>query len=320
MGIVVFGGYWYIKNFAVYGNPIYPFFFPCWGKYALDCGTGASFFGTWTTPVTLNTIIPIITELIPKNRVLHYMLLVSPVLVLFSKDQKAKLILLMMALFFGMELLVLKYFSGFEVRYHQHLQFILMISIVLFSAVGYRTRILSAFKYLAIIAVVASCLFYYAKNVGHLNSLNFVNWHEIDYSLGRTNIYDWIRWRLPRIAEAVEWCENPPGGPVGLARLDPDMIWFEDEGFMRSFLLNCYYENPDMGSATTENFIEKSKENKLQFWIASVNPCIPQDQVKMKRKEEDGGLLDMRKINNVIICNSREVFPNFYYFNYQTLK
>ena len=50
------GGYWYIKNWIVTGNPIFPFFFNC---KIPGCGVGQSFFD-WTTALTLNNL-PLIT-------------------------------------------------------------------------------------------------------------------------------------------------------------------------------------------------------------------------------------------------------------------
>ena len=41
LGLVflIFGGYWYVKNLVIYGNPIYPFILPCFEAYANDCLT-----------------------------------------------------------------------------------------------------------------------------------------------------------------------------------------------------------------------------------------------------------------------------------------
>lgn len=43
--VVSMGGYWYIKNFIVTANPIYPFAFKC--KNNISCGDKNEFFGTW---------------------------------------------------------------------------------------------------------------------------------------------------------------------------------------------------------------------------------------------------------------------------------
>ena len=42
---LIFGGYWYIKNFIVSGNPVYPLIFHC--KNNLVCGQTSEFFLGW---------------------------------------------------------------------------------------------------------------------------------------------------------------------------------------------------------------------------------------------------------------------------------
>src|SRR3989344_3116393 len=75
---MVFGGYWYVKNFAYYGNPIYPFLFSCRTNTSEWCGATSNFFGNWTTPVTRSNIRPIINSLFPDNRYLQNFILISP--------------------------------------------------------------------------------------------------------------------------------------------------------------------------------------------------------------------------------------------------
>lgn len=43
--VIIMGGYWYIKNYIVTANPIYPFVFPC--KDNISCSSKNEFFGEW---------------------------------------------------------------------------------------------------------------------------------------------------------------------------------------------------------------------------------------------------------------------------------
>lgn len=43
--VIVMGGYWYIKNYIITANPIYPFVFQC--KNNITCGNKNEFFGEW---------------------------------------------------------------------------------------------------------------------------------------------------------------------------------------------------------------------------------------------------------------------------------
>lgn len=329
LGLIVFGGYWYIKNLVVYGNPIYPFFFHCWGNFVNECGNGSSFFGTWTNPVNFHTLYPIIIkQLLPQNLWLHLILVVSPLLVFIFGNRKNRLLLLLVSLPFFGELIILKYFSGFAIRYQQHLEFYLIFMIMLFVSTKFRNLFLNLSKYVLVSLLVISCLIFYVRNAINMNSLNFVNWEEINYSLGKVTIYDWIKKRIPETADATIWCENPQGGPIGLARFDPDMIWYKDAGLLRSYLVGCYWENPSLSPSEWKNIISVAKERKLAFWTVTINSCLPEDKVKSKEEIGDSNndpeklqkLLEMRRLNNAIVCNSEQVLPSLYHFDYQKLK
>lgn len=329
LGIIVFGGYWYIKNFIFYGNPIYPFIFPCWGSFANDCKTGSSFFGTWTSPINLNTFYSVvIKELLPQNLWLHLMLIISPILIILFGDKKNRLLLVLALLPFIGEILILKYFSGFVVRYQQHLEFYLIFIMVLLVSTKFKGFLINCIKYTAILILLISSLINYFQNSRYVNRLRFVNWDEMNYSLGRLSAFDWIKRRYPNTVEAIKWCENPPGGPVALARFDPDMIWYGNDSLIRSYLVNCYYANPDLGVNDINNIVAVAKQRKLRFWTISTNSCILQKEVKSGKELGDSNgnssevksLLQMRQLNNAVVCNSQEVLPNLYYFDYEKLK
>ena len=318
--IFIFGGYWYLKNLIVYGNPIYPFVFSCWGKYVSDCKTGSNFFGDWTTKITLDNLIPIFNSLLPGKLILTYLSFVTPIFLFFKKGKFTKIFLLLAIITFVIEFISLKFMSGFQVRYQQHMQFFLLlsISISMFYFVRY-FKFNGLVKYTTVLIFVFFVLINYIRVVKTTNSLLTVTWNEINYSVSKIDIYDWVRIRLPRIADAIFWCENPPGGQKGIARFDPDMIWYEDDGFMRSFLVNCYYENPSIITSSEKEMLTDAKNKKLKFWTATINKCMNPDKIVAKRVGESPEEVEMRKVNNMMVCNSKEIMPNFYLFDYQEL-
>jgi|GEM_PF-2957162 len=318
---LLFGGYWYVKNLIIYGNPIYPFIFPCWGRYALDCAKGSSFFGTWTIPVTIKNLYSIIMSLIPQNIVLQFTLIFSSLLTIFYGLKKNKLLLLMSLLPLVIELIIMKYFSGFDARYQQYLIVYLIFVIVLVFSVKPKINFIKLIQLLFFITLISSTSFYYVKNVMQLNSLKYLNWHEINYALGRENINDWIKFRLPDVSEATIYCGENSGEPLNLVILDPDMIWFTYNGLNRVFMVGCYaYYPPNMSLNDWENLIKIAKERKLQFWTISINPCVSQDKI-IPGMEGDttGDKFRMRLVNNLIVCNSTQIVRNLYKFDYRTL-
>ncbi len=316
---VLFGGYWYLKNLIAYGNPIYPFLLPCL-RYAQFCETQAVNFFAWTTPITLRNIPGIIKELLPANFPLQTALLVAPTLAFLNRNPKTKIFSLILSLTMILEFLLLKQFSGFYPRYQQHLQLLMLLLITIQVANTYRWQTMNFMAkgyYLIIFCYISAS---YISTIFYTNSLKFVNWTEINYARGRINIYGWVDQRFPKVRAGIDWCENPPGGKsLALARYDPDMIWYEYDGFMRSFMTNCYFENPPLDNLPIEKVLTVAKEKSLQFWTISPNRCLPQADVKKHLDYEGEHQLYLRQLNNVIVCHSQEVKPNLYYFDYATL-
>jgi len=320
ISLVLFGGYWYIKNFILYGNPIFPFIFNCWGTHVEVCPALGGFFGDWTTKINIQNIPLILKSLLAKNYILQIMAGVSPLFLLFANNKKSKFIALMVFVAVALELLILKYFSGFYVRYQQHLQLYLILSTIISLTSDYKNTIVFALSRVALAMILLSSVYTYFYVVRNTNSLRFLNWDEINYSLGKADIYQWIDQKFPTMNNVIKWCEESPDGKVRqLARFDPDLIWFDHEGLMRSFTTNCEYVNPPLHGILPEKVAKVAVNQKLQFWIASTNKCMPFDKVLPKYTYERPDMLELRKLNNAIICNSQEVSPNLYYFDYENV-
>jgi len=318
---IIFGGYWYFKNLYFYGNPTYPFLFPCFRYADQWCNGATSDFFYWTTKIDLAHFKEIMEGLFPKNRLLQILVLTTPVLVFFSKKSKQKTISLWLLTSIVLEFLLLKKFSGFYLRYQQHLQLLLLLLLAIQIPNQYKVKNLRTIIQGVFIVLSFSLIVGYVGQIKYSNSLGFINWTEINYARGRLNIYDWINQKMPRMLAGLNWCEHPPSGqPTPLARFDPDMVWYEYDGFMRSFMTNCYYENPPLEGTSPDEILKSAKTKQLSFWTITPNGCLPQDQVIKHLSYEDNHSLDLRKLNNIVVCNSQQVEPNLYYFDYQLLE
>ncbi|MCX6705328.1 MAG: hypothetical protein NT162_03260 [Candidatus Woesebacteria bacterium] len=319
--LLIFGGYWYVKNLVIYGNPTYPFIFPC-TRYASEwCGVTSKFFGDWTAKVTIANLKPIMESLFPASRVLLLTIFIMPVFLLFGKNRKIKQISIIITLAIVFEFVVFKFVSGFYARYHQHIQLLMLLLLSVQLGNTYKNKLISFLAAIILIILVIFVGQNYYREIKYYNSLKFLTWPEINYSLGKLDIYGWVGQRLPRMVEALRWCEAPTEGKsTAIARFDPDMIWYEDDGFMRSFLTNCNYENPPLEGIRLEDFYTLTKGGKMQFWTATPNKCMSQEKVAKKHSYEGDRELYLRRLNNLIVCNSTEVKPNLYYFDYDKLK
>jgi hypothetical protein len=318
---VIFGGYWYIKNFIAYGNPIFPFLFPCKGSFNFQCADTGSFFGDWTMKVTFSNAYQILSLIFNKNVFLRVSVVILPFFVFLGKNRKIKLLTVLLVAPVLLELVVLKYFSGFYIRYHQHLQFYLMLALVIQFANVFPNSDRKNLSRLILSGLIITCAATYLYSVRYFNSLNFLNWYEIGYATGSVDIYDWVRWRFPTMDHTLKWCENPPGEKITkLARFDPDLIWYDYEGLMRSFLTNCIYVNPPLEGVEIGNVLDTAMDEKLNFYIASSSKCQTNEEVIADRKPyEDDYKFYLRQLNNEIICNSTEVVPYLYSFDYENL-
>ncbi len=317
--MLFFGGYWYVKNFIWFGNPIFPFIFHCWGNHIEICPATGSFFGDWTTKVIFSNVPVILKELFPKNGILQLLVIISPLVALFSLKRKTKLVSFFVTVAILLEFVLLKYFSGFYIRYHQHMQLYLLIGLVLTITSSYRNKFISLIVRILLVLIIVSSIYLYLYAIRNTNSLRFLNWNEINYSIGKMNIYEWVNFYLPKMNDVVTWCENPPKGEYKLARFDPDLIWFDYDGYMRSFITNCDYINPPLEGSKLSDILQTAKDQKMRFWITSTNACLPQDKVGPKHPNERPDMIELRKLNNIIICNSKEVKRNLYYFDYSIL-
>lgn len=318
---LIFGGYWYIKNIILYGNPIFPFLFDCWGSHIEQCPQSGTFFGDWTTKINIENLYLILSQLFSKNKIIQLLVLVTPFLSYFINDKKIKTVVYFMYATVFMDLIFLKYFSGFYVRYHQHMQLYLLIGLCLTLLYKYQNRILYSITRLILVLLTLYSSVFYIYNVNYSNSLKFLNWNEINYSIGRININEWIDLYFPSMKYTIRWCEDGDLlSPKYLARYDPDLIWFDYDGLSRSFMLNCEYVNPIPENIPISEVISYAIKNKLVFYISSPNKCTDDNNVVPKFSYERPYQTTLRKLNVKIICNSKEIEPNLYYFDYKTLK
>lgn len=328
---LIFGGYWYIKNLIAYGNPIYPFIFHCWGAVAKDCPNTTS-FGNWTTTINLKALYPILTELLPKDVFVRILAVAVPVIALFGTNKKLKWIIVSLFATVVVEIVMLKYFSGFYLRYHQHMELYLLLGVILVLSNKYKNRLVETVVKLSLLGLITTSIFTYIYTV-HYTISNSVNWNEINYSIGKSNIYDWVDYVFPRMKYITRWCENPPGGkPVQIAKFEPDIIWHEprrlDDYHMRVFATNCSFYSP-LPEIPANEALQYASDHKMKFWLASENGCVSDVEVNTQYLSGYSNeyirilaeyLVPAMALNNKFVCNSVEIGPHLYYFDYEKLK
>lgn len=304
---ICFGGYWYIKNFILYGNPIFPFLFKCWGNHFEPCPQTSGFFGDWTVKVNFSNFGTILSQLLPRNKILMAGALVNVPFLFWLDRRKIKDILIFIYSTIFLEFIFLKYSSGFYARYQQHLQLYILLAIVLTLTYKYKDKTINLIRKIVLVFIIASSVFYYMFNLYYSLSRYFVKDYEIKYALNQINIYDWIHVNFPDMEGTIKWCDRKDTSLIKLARFDPDLIWFTHDGLSRVFMMNCIFENP---GDFNENHI------KEDFWITSINKCVKDKDIYRKYPYEQDYQYNFRKLNNKLICESNEILPNLYIYDH----
>lgn len=321
---IFFGGYWYVKNFIAFGNPIYPLIFHCWGAVSKECPRTDIFLGNWTTKVNLHTIYPILISLIPKNQFLRLLTIAAPLVVLFGENKKIKWLTVSLFAAVVLELIILKYQSGFYFRYHQHMQIYLLLGAVLVFANKYKNRLTDILIRLSLLGLIVTSLFMYIYSVNYTNSTQ--DWNEINYSIGKMDIQGWLDHQFPRLRDVSRWCANPPDNKfTELEKFEPDIIWsgtkYNDDYFLRVFGTNCGYFSPDLfENVIGSQALKYAVDAKLKFWMASQYGCTSNEEANTPYTGLPDSMVLSRKLNNDFVCNAVPVGLHLYYFDYSKVK
>jgi len=111
---LLLGGYWYIKNLILTGNPIYPILFECRLE---NCETIS--FG-YTTPFIISNISTIYSRIFLYDKFLQAVLIVSIVLSLAFGLKKIKNVVLFILLYVAIEIILIRNIAGYDGRYFYH--------------------------------------------------------------------------------------------------------------------------------------------------------------------------------------------------------
>ncbi|EKE20873.1 MAG: hypothetical protein ACD_7C00454G0001 [uncultured bacterium] len=300
---LILGGYWYLKNFLISGNPIYPFVFPCW--HGWPCGTGRGFFQAWAMAIDKEHFPIIKSILFQKSNLLFYLTLISIILGFFSclitKNKFVKFLIFIITWSVILEIIISKNVTGFELRYYYHwfllIPFLLVVPFNIFSK---RNEIP---KFILLIYLIYGFAFIYIagnvswENFKRIYEGDFVPGYIRNYAMHRINLNDWIDFHFPKMNDLIRWCGTKrPMQDIAIA--DPALIWFSDEGMMRVFMVNCR--------------ITSGTPSK-KFLLVSETPCTYGQPYPSYDK--DPGIQETHKINQEYVCNGKKISKYLYEYN-----
>lgn len=316
--LLSFGGYWYLKNLILTGNPTFPFIFAC-HRWASSCDSnGGKYFAHWTQAVTPSNFYPILIQLFSFQKWILPIFLVSLLALVFLKKSRMRASASFFLALVAIEFLLLARSSGFYFRYHQHIQLILVLFIAIMTG-----QLISLAKSQANRKKLITCLglflaYGFAKHVKRTYICEqSITRADVKYALGQEDIHDYLRETRPETYPMIEWCEHPPEGKnVPLENYDPDVDRIGALMSPNPFLTNCQYARsafPD--NLDSSRVLDEARKQKLKFYFASTNPCLPREKVVIKVPGyEDAKALNLRKITNELVCHSQVRVPGYIYF------
>ncbi len=315
--ISIMGGYWYIKNFLMSGNPIYPFFFKCLHNW--QCATGFNLFAGWAIPLDWKHYPQIKSIIFQGSNEFYYVTLISLILTIIGSRivKKNRIYLTSLIITFSIitEIFLSKNISGFELRYYFH--WVLLIPLILVLPFGLITGLKihhNYFKQTLFIAYIFILLYAIGpvakNNIKRLYEGDFVPGYVRNYSTNRISLNQWIDYYYPKMNNFIHWCGNK-GTMKDVLVIDPGLIWTSNEEYMKVFMVNCNFITNVASNYSQPGELIKSIKNKHpDAFIASLERC---DKNKSyKNINPDQYIVSRYEANQYVVCNSREILKNVY--------
>ncbi|MCJ7740479.1 hypothetical protein MUP32_04150 [Candidatus Microgenomates bacterium] len=305
---IIFGGYWYLKNFLMTGNPIYPFVFPCW--YGWSCGKARGFFQAWAMAIDKEHFFFIKNILFQNNNLLFYLTMISVMLGFFSGLIAGKRIIKYLIFIITwsviLEIIISGSVTGFDLRYYYHWFLLIPILLILpfgiFSKLKNIPKAIILIYFIYFIAVGYSVGNVIGKNMIRIYEGDFVPGYIRNYAMHRIGLNEWLDYHFPKLSGLIKWCgEKRPAQEVVV--LDPALTWFSYEGMMRVFMVNCQLTG---GS------------NKTKFIIVSETPCTK--GLPYPIDDKDPAIQERHKLNQKFVCGGKEISKYLYEYNQEEKK
>lgn len=324
--MLVFGGYWYIKNYLVSGNPIYPFLFHCW-KGVLHCGVKNDFFASWTIALAPQNYQVIIESIFQ-----HYSLYVATVfgltLALFGSIILKKWSLFILSLFLPLTIIVEVFISagvsGFELRYFSHWLFfvplLLALPFHLFSLLRQKgietfsrvTLVICVFLFSGVLLFQAYPLM--VTNIININKLERLTDNDRWFARGKMSFEQWIDPVMPHMHPLISWCGEKRVTPIQLFTADPKLLYWT-EGLMKIYLVNCQLNYiKDIWNHPPEEI-----PHQVDKFLAEHPGVLVVSALTCEESLHSGSFPNpfMNKyiiVNRELICRGKEIRPRVYSF------
>ncbi len=295
---LIFGGYWYLKNFLLTKNPLYPFYLPCQIEKCMELSQDI----TWGHPLDFKVWAVMFEDIFWGNFLLLGLFFFSFVVGLLNSSDKIRKIALFLLILSILELLSLFFIQkAFFVRYVVYWWFYISFAISLTLTKWTKPKILKIISFLVILSVVISTIFaiYDSKRMRSV---------DIRYAARRMSIEEWNHYYFPEMHKVVSWC-GEKRSMTDLYILDPGLIWDSGESLFRGLLINCNLKLIPFKDKTKEEMIDYVKNLKGEVYIATIFECGRTDYPGYGPDKLTKAL---NEANQNLICQSKKVVDHLY--------
>lgn len=312
---LIFGGYWYLKNLLISGNPIYPIFFKC--MYGWQCGVGNTFFSGWSFPFDILHAWNILMELFQSNAGFFYstfiLLIVSIIMSLIYKLKYSILLTATIISSIFLEIALSRNNTGFVSRYYFHWLLLIPLILTLPLTLLNIKKIAPLHKIIFISSIVLLLFFpaiVLTKNIKRLYEGDYVPGYVRNYSMHRINMNNWLDYYYPAMNEFIKWCGNKR--PMqDILVIDPNLIWYSTESGMRAFMVNCNLIHPEISDKLNSTEIAKAIEKKYsKYYLVSEERC--KSKIVADQFLKDPEVKKRYDVNQELVCNNKEIVKNTY--------
>jgi hypothetical protein len=317
---LVFGGYWYVKNAVITGNPIYPFLFSC--KPEFKCGAQEEFFAGWSIPFEWKNFQVIQNDLfvgfLNVAQLFNIAAIATPILGIIFKKKRLVILSLAISATLLAEVFLTSKVTSYVGRYFLHWGFLIPLVLALPFTITIKW---SAPKLWYTVSLVFFLAYSYKTyqipylisraQMDKIRSESYVAPEYRNYARYRYSLTEWIHDIFPNTDELILWCgESRPMTKLLVA--DPSLIWSSYEGMMRGFLVNCeMIVLPVVEPADRDKYIENLKQKYPDAYIASFDTCHP-DVPTLDEAAYDFSYRNHYELNQKLICPRIPVRESMY--------
>jgi len=292
--IIAGGGYWYLKNLILAGNPIFPFsFFPC--SVCHEYSINPILLGWGYLDFNLKNFPEILEQTFDQDWLKFIIFFTSALYVFMNKNNYLKKLILLIIGGYILEYLLLGKIANYNYRFFTYWPIIISIAL----ALPYDKSIsLKSKKYAYIsLAILTTVIFYHSASKQTIaNDHIMIDDKDRFFANRETNLSRWLQIQIPTMYEFVNEC-GMAGDLKTFQTFDPNIRMGKD-GLAKIFLVNCKFEFPQLGGTVEETFVQL--DNTLPLF--STEECSPDKTNPYDYEPET----QYYELNQLIVCDREE--------------